>query len=80
MWRRRAAATTRRMLNHGHRLDLRHLSETVRLIMLVERGAPETTSRENWNRSHHLPACPCHPRQAPFNAVWIDTMSMGTVA
>lgn len=73
MWRRRAEPTIRRLILRGH-YKPKEVTKTVLLVMLVERAHPDTLSRENWNRSHHLPKCPCNPRNTPLGK--IDTVSL----
>jgi hypothetical protein len=73
MWRRRAGPIMKRLLLHGHGVDAINTGETVKLLMLIERGGPEVTSPENRHRSHHLKNCPVSIRATGR----IDTVSPG---
>lgn len=75
MWRRRVKPIIRRLITHGHGVSTREMAETIRLVLLLERGGPEVTSEKNWNRSHHLRSCPFNPHITPFNKIPIDTVS-----
>jgi hypothetical protein len=47
-----------RLVSHGHGIDTFAMDETLRLVSIMETGAPECYSDENAHRSHHLPDCP----------------------
>ena len=62
IWRARAQPIVKRLITRGRETDPARMVETVRLIMMLERGEPEVTAEANYPRSHHLLECPASIR------------------
>jgi len=69
LWHRRAQRVLRRLPQHGHRIDQKRYERTLELMVGIATKHPDSFSLLNWNRSHHMVDCPCHPRQNPKGRV-----------
>jgi hypothetical protein len=58
LWKLRAAPTITRMLARRKPVNYERMTETMRLVMLVERGLPEVFAPDKMSYSHHLSKCP----------------------
>lgn len=68
-WQRRWRPIARRLLRNGHRFNPAHLQETLRLVLLIDRGDAQACSLANWGRSHHFSNCPFSNRRNPISTL-----------
>lgn len=58
-WQARVTPIIKRMIDHGHQIDSKHLEHVAYLVVNLEKGTPECFSEEvrRSGVSHHLKGC-----------------------
>lgn len=67
LWQSRAKPVVKRLIQNGHRVDLKNMTKVTGLVVMLEYQHPSTVAEENRHHSHHALWCPARVGGARCN-------------